>query len=217
MSKPLDDSNIRPHDPVLAALAACSPTPPQLDRDRLMFLAGRASVHPVPSTQYSVLSTEPAEQTVDRPPHITEYPVLSTQYLAPGAATRLWRSVAAVLAATSVGLAVALFTRTPPKPQVVVVRQTQPQIPKTVIIAAKSNELAPSIYRPSLATHEALPRENYLRTREVAFRMGLDALGSTTITGEPFVPTYADLMRGLNQSSQAEPSTAALGRPLSNM
>jgi len=189
MSKPLDPSGSTPHDPVLAALAACSPAPPQLDRDRLMFLAGRASAHPVLSTQYSVPTT----------------------------ASRLWPTAAAVLAATSIGLAVALFTRTVPEPRVVVVRQSQPPGTAAIVATTTSNEPARSIHAPSFASREALPRENYLRTREVAFRMGLDALGSTAITGEPFVPTYADLLRGLNQSTAAGPDSAAPARPLSNM
>jgi hypothetical protein len=63
-----------------------------------------------------------------------------------------------------------------------------------------------------------VPAENYLRTREVALRMGLDAIGSQPGgPGFSAPPTYGDLMLGLAGSRREAEGAAERRENLSNM
>src|SRR5687767_6318887 len=89
-----------PHDlkPVEQTLAAFAPRAPQLDRDRLMFLAGAESV------QGSGFGVQGSGVTV---PVITK-----------SRGSWVWPAATAAMAATSLALAVALFLRPEPRVQI---------------------------------------------------------------------------------------------------
>lgn len=180
------------------ALAALAPAPPRVDRDRLMFLAGQASV------------------IADSRPSAPEPRTLNPNALIPakGSGFRvqwgsLWPATSAALAATSLSLAIALLMR--PAPQIQVVYRDQPvavpgaavqsplpvQPPAPSLVAAAASRTPPS----DLSSH------NYLRTRDVALRLGLDALGTFKSAGgdDSPVPTYRSLLESL---SPARPRAA---------
>jgi hypothetical protein len=166
------------------SLAAVAPAPPRVDRDRLMFLAGQASA----------LSDS-------RPP----IPDLRL----PTLRTWLWPATSAALGATSLALAVALLVR--PAPQVQVVYHDRPvpfpaiapqsplpaSPPTPLLVAAAATRTPPS----DLSSH------NYLRTRDVALRLGLDALGTFSGGGGGGTPapTYRSLLESLSPARSQAP------------
>ena len=62
------------------------------------------------------------------------------------------------------------------------------------------------------------PTDNYIRTRDVALRMGLDALGGPAAFSDRLaVPTYRDLMEGAAAAGRSSAVSASPGEILSNM
>ena len=135
-------------------------------------------------------------------------------------ANRFWQFASGVLGATAAALALALVLRG--EPREVLVYRDGPAPGRTIVAAPHlSGPLEEGFHvAPVVATRPAVSRvpvENYLRTREVALRMGLDAIGLQT--GNPAFsapPTYGDLLLGLVESRQAE-GTAPRHENLSNM
>ena len=152
------------HEPAeLAAvertLAGVAPAPPQIDRDRLMFLAGVASVTP------GSAGPSPSQ-----------------------ARAWFWPASTAALAATSLALALALLVRPDPPQRIVYLDRpaTNPAAPP----APRTPEpplVARAIVGRSAPSSE-LPANNYVRSRDVALRLGLDALGSPAIGGGGNLP-----------------------------
>jgi hypothetical protein len=166
--------------PLERQLAALAPAGPRIERDRLMFLAGVASASPSGELE--------PRGTVALP-------------------RRMWPVATGAFAATSLALLVALFTRPAPQPQVVYVPAApapdnrvlpahspteQPAEQSTVSAAPAERELPSPVIR-SYAT------ENYLRTRDVALRLGLDALGTSSRDGlSSPAPSYGDCLLSLS-------------------
>ena len=191
MSHEFSSNNQIPRDlkPVEQTLAALSPQPPRIDRDRVMFLAGAASV------QGSEVRGQRSEVAKIK-----------------GAWT--WPAATAALAATSLALAVALVVRTNAPPQIVYVDRPAPAAPAMRPQVAVQPEPSPNLQ--ATATDSALPRpaprsarapqvpaDNYLRSREVALRMGVDALGTPRATGGGAASplTYFDWLAGLDREA----------------
>lgn len=194
--------------PVEQTLAAFAPAAPRLDRDRLMFLAGAASAR-------GPAEIAPVERGGSR--------------RVDAAAKRawLWPAAATALAATSLALGIALFVR--PQPQVRVVYVHPPAAPSPVSdrVATAAVEPAtkpvassirdqPHLPRAAIASPD-IPANNYLRSREVALRMGLDALGSPRSSGDgqASASTYFDWLAGLSNAQTKPDPPAAF--PLPNM
>jgi len=180
------------------ALAGVAPAPPRIARDRLMFLAGQASAeasggHQPPGSVALSIDDGPAEG------HPTGKLTLP--------ARQLWPASTAALAATSLALAIALLVRPAPQVQVVyrdrpvTVPAVAPQSPRSVqppappLVAAAASRTPPSDF----SSH------NYLRTRDVALRLGLDALGTFRSAGgdDSPVPTYRSLLESLSPRPRA--------------
>jgi len=171
----MSHENERPGDlaAVEQALAGFSPLPPQLDRDRLMFLAGRAN---------ALATDKPALRL---PP------------------TWLWPASTATLAATSLALALALAFPAA-SPPTIIYRD------RLVVAPVAEQQGQPELTRATITPVAPLPRDHeqrdhdqreitgsYLKSRELALRMGLDALGSPTYSTAPAsVSSYRDLMFG---------------------
>jgi hypothetical protein len=171
-------------------LAATTPRPPQIDRDRVMFLAGAASVK-------------------------------GSGIVVQGSGTRkaagrwTWPAATAALAATSLALAIALIVRTNAPPQVVYIERPAPAAPAMrpqVAIQTEHSPVTPAMEpvvaaAPRPAQAPQVPPDNYLRTREVALRMGLDALaaprGASGNSASPM--TYFDWLAGLGNDSSSLP------------
>jgi hypothetical protein len=182
-------------------LAALAPRAARVDRDRLMYLAGAASEQGPP--------TRPAP--VERP-------------------SWLWPSATGVLAATSLGLAVLLAMRETPEPYIVYIPAPaaaagnfadapRAPTPREQVVAAEATpgrqhaSARPTATDWSVARRGSIPRENYLQVRDVALRMGLDALavprssgGATSAEGSD-LPTYRSLMQAaFGPVDESEPS-----------
>lgn len=166
------------------ALRGLEAAPPRVERDRLMFLAGRAGAGEASDRQGISLSTP---YSINR----TQHSVQRTKH----------RVLTAVLAATSLALALALAFR-PASPPVVVYRD--PPAPQRVVMPEQPSESAPTSHLVAAASLQSRDRDrdrdrpetssSYLKTREVALRMGLDALGSPQYSAQSAEPTsYHDL------------------------
>ena len=172
------------------ALASFAPSAPRLDRDRLMFLAGQASAEGRESGFGS-------RKTDVYPPS--------------NVGTRFWPAATAALAATSLALLIALVARPTPQPQIVYLDRPpiaesgdatkQPASPAARESVAETALPGPAS-RLAAARLPAIPADNYLRSRDVALRLGLDALGSGPgADGDSSpVPTYRDLLETLSAS-----------------
>jgi hypothetical protein len=188
----VSDQRAEPLAAIEQSLAALAPAPPRVDRDRLMFLAGAAS-----ATSDSRLPTpDPRPPTPDS--------------RLPTPRAWLWPATSAALAATSLALAIALLAR--PTPAEKIVYRDRP-IHVAVDAPPPASHPAPPT-EPLLATaasHTVLPSvpaHNYLRTRDVALRHGLDALGTFPSAGgdDAPVPTYRSLLESLSPSRPRAPS-----------
>jgi hypothetical protein len=171
--------------PFEQSLAQFAPAPPQLDRDQLMFLAGAASV------QGSVQTRQ------------------SPQWL--------WPASTATLAATSLALAIALFLRPAPQTQYIVrdvPGPTQPAEGLPTVAAMPPVQDQPPRYATAPVRPQPATGDSYLKTREVALRMGLDALGSPSSGGSGLASamTYMDLLEGLARGSSAGPAAGSTER-----
>ncbi len=181
-------------------LASTSPAPPRLDRDRLMFLAGAASV-----------DCDLRPPTSDLRPLAADRRHLNTR-----TAWR-WPAATAALAATSLALAIVLLTRLAPSERIVYVPQPVElasgglQSPEPVAMVP-INTPAPSTseYR-SPTSHTASYAPGYLRTRDVALRLGLDALGTlpSGASADAPAPTYRSLLESLTPALPRSPSEPA--------
>ena len=179
--------------PMAAALTAASPAPPRIDRDRLMFLAGAASAMVPPEPRTPGTPWVPAPLTP-----------------AKGSGFRVhegyaWPAATAALAATSLALATALFLRPAPPERIVYLPQPVEsgngasasggrQPPEAILVASQNTPAQVRVVAPATA-HQ----HNYLRSRDVALRFGLDALGtlnSASGEGAP-APTYRTLLESL--------------------
>lgn len=193
------------------ALAQFSPRAANVDRDRLMFLAGAAAVE-----ARSQVSGVRSQDVLRDSPSRRRFQLV-------------WPAATVAMAATSLALAVALFLQ--PEPRVQIVYLDRP----AAVAAAESPAAAPSfveIVSPEIPQHVAVPAmvqptktpqtattrhdmpdSNYLRTREVALRMGLDALGSPRSAGGAHseAASYFDWLSGLTDASRTEPAEAAPG------
>lgn len=163
------------------ALASFTPAAPAIDRDRLMFLAGRASVEGV--------GAGPGLPAARR------------------RAAWLWPAATAVLAATSLSLALMLAWRSP-SPVIVYRDRT---LPPPAVPLPQPSEPAPVeqtlVFAPPTERNPREPSGAYLKTRDVALRMGLDALGSpphsATSTSSA---SYRDLWQGFISAPNAAPN-----------
>jgi len=174
------------------SLASFALAAPQLDRDRLMFLAGQASGGTSSLARTGI-----------------------------GSRNWYWPAATATLAATSLGLAIAMFTRPAPQTQYIV--RDQPVSNPMEKSPADLVAVQPQSPQPSrlVAAPIRPPQEtgdSYLKTRDVALRMGLDALGSPSPGRSGFSrsTTYLDLLEGLAGGSPAGPATGSTER-LPNM
>jgi hypothetical protein len=196
-----DHEHCKSPDPVLASMRALSPAPCQLDRDQLMFLAGKASAGGT-SEAYSVSPARTNGSLLRR---------------TPGQAW-IWPVAATVFAATSLVLGGMLAVH-PGMPVAAAQRIGPIRLSGSATAIQESIEGAVSRPAPAAATRRAaeVAFPNYLRTREVAFRMGLDALGtpSSTATGE--APSYGELMFEISSAARPEENRPAGSNLLPHM
>jgi hypothetical protein len=194
------------------SLGRLTPTPPRIDRDRLMFFAGQASAS-VSSASVSSASQMSAHET--SPYQTSNGPVARPTARDPrGLAGRFWPASSAVLAATTLTLAVLLGSRPAPQPRIVYrdpITPSETSRAQNTASHPTSDQAngAPAAWNPAeIVAEPALPG-NYLRTRDVALRMGLDALGSPNITGGSSAPakSYGELLHGLMQDPRGVPAS----------
>lgn len=170
MSSEFSDHSEIPDDlkHVEQSLAAMSPRPPQVDRDRLMFLAGAAAAGN------------------QGPGASGQTPLMVAQR-----SSWLWPAATAALGATSLALAVALVVRTSAPPQIVYVDRPAPPIVQAAATPGPVQEstapaeqiAAAPAARVQRNELPQIPVNNYVRARDVALRMGLDALGGPRSSG----------------------------------
>lgn len=192
MSDEIDRTPITPDalECVQQMLTRFAAAPARIDRDRLMFLAGRASAE---GSGKSVQGSGDGRQGSELS---TTFSVLSTECPAPGGsvaalnvphqprrhAAWLWPAATSLFATTSLVLLVMVIAR-PPAPPAVPAWDT----PSVVAVAEPSSPNAPPT-RPAMADRSVplgalaggppgLLANNYLRTRDVALRIGVEGLG----------------------------------------
>jgi hypothetical protein len=118
------------------------------------------------------------------------------------------------LAATSLALAIVLVTRPTPDARFVYRDREVPVAGTPQSVAAPPSTLAGTPQR-ALGTAPAatIPADNYVRSREVALRLGLDALGNWSSSGgnggDAPSPTYGSLLESFLPAGQgrSEPRT----------
>jgi hypothetical protein len=179
--------------PVEQVLAEVAPRPVQLDRDRLMFLAGQASALASGGRHEKASGARQPTESGSDPARDQGTGKLSLP------ARLLWPAATAALAATSLALAVALVLRPAPRVEFVYIeRPLEPQ-PAARQAAAQAARPAASNHAaddrpsniPSRIRSGSIPANNYVRTRDVALRLGLDALGMPRgLGGGEAAPTY---------------------------
>ena len=192
MSK--ENNEPRPLTAIEQSLASCSPTPARIDRDRLMFLAGQANALAGELHQGSMKHETSAQDARKR----LTLPVRQSW---------LWPASTASFAATSLALALALVFRADSQPPTIVYRDRPISTSDTPVPQQTTSPPATQ----SLAAASPHDREQqdisgaYLKTREVALRMGLDALGSTPYSTAPAgTSSYRDLWVGLTAASGSQ-------------
>jgi hypothetical protein len=207
----LTPAELTPELSVEHQLAAFAPRDARVDRDRLRFLAGAASEQPV----------------VFRPP-------------AGPRGHWLWPTATGVLAATSLGLAVLLALRDAREPQIVYLptpTETRPAesfdapepVPREQVVVTagaadrRGDEESPVPAAAIARSRPSIPRDNYLQVRDVALRMGLDALavpqssgGSPAAEGSD-MPTYHSLMQAAFGTVDESEPTGNAPREFSQM
>jgi hypothetical protein len=197
-------------------LSAYAPRPPRIDRDRLMFEAGRAAAvsHPAASAALSL-----------RPGVIAWFPP-APQSAAP--ASWLWPASTMGMTVVAMGLGLALLLRPVPLERVQVIRipAHAPQAAPNPTLAVSSGglnqpdrDVAPHL--PAVADEapvvalESLPENHMLRVRQVALTDGVESVvlpvsRDTTRLTPP--PTRGALMRQLAapRAAAASPSASPL-------
>jgi hypothetical protein len=207
--------------PIEQALARFVPAAPRLDRDRLMFLAGQASA--LASGQQLASGGCESPDNFDRS-HSSDIGKLTlpARRMRGSGRAWLWPASTAALAATSLALLIALVARPAPQTQIVyrarLIEVPVPTAPATRADVASHDPSSPAPplaagVRPDRTAAAAASNGNYLRSRDVALRLGLDALGSGPRTGEEAAPapTYRDLLEVLTATGARalrEPSPA---------
>jgi len=182
------------------ALTGLVPVPPRVDRDRLMFLAGAASA----GRDLASGRREPPDgvNLAERKPigKLTH------------PARPIWLATTVVLGSTSLALAIALLNRPTPVERIVyrdhevLGTETQPR----AFSGTQPQAIAGTPQRaPATASGTAaIPADNYVRTREVALRLGLDALGNWPSGGseiESPAPTVRSLLESLSPAAPRRP------------
>jgi hypothetical protein len=192
-------------EPIQRTLSSFSPAPAQIDRDRLMFRAGQANV--MASGGREAFGCEG-----DSFNPITGKLTLPARRAAFGPHW-LWPASTAAFATTSLALAMALLIR--PTPEPLIVHRDGPNA--ELAASAPQQGKAPTVDSALATAQQAMfpgestrvPENNYVRIREVALRMGLDAIGSPGAVGHgSSAPvTYGDLLEGLaGVRRQTEPA-----------
>ncbi|HUE74701.1 MAG TPA: hypothetical protein VMP01_27785 [Pirellulaceae bacterium] len=191
-------------------LTAYAPRPPRIDRDRLMFEAGRAAEvsHPAASAALSL-----------RPGAIAWFPPAPQS---PPPMNWLWPASTMAMTVVAVGLGLALLVRPVPLERVQVVERVvripshAPQaVPQPLAVSSGHRDQANHDFAGPAAedeapvlTLESLPENHVLRIRQVALTQDIDALAppvsSDTARLTP-LPTRGSLMRKL----AAPPAAAA--------
>jgi hypothetical protein len=183
-------------------LASLTPVPPQVDRDRLMFLAGAASA---------------GEETQKTGGRGQMGPVVTA-----GRSAWLWPAATAALGATSLALAIALVARSAAPTQIVYVERPAPAVSPRVAIQSNQTRENPAAAPMAAEVNQRVPRtlavpqvpaDNYVRSRDVALLLGLDALGTPRSAGGGSAAgmTYFDWLVGLDPS--ASPADQPPGNP----
>jgi hypothetical protein len=179
-----------PSDRLETELTAFAPRPPRLDRDRLMFEAGRAE----------------ALKTAGIPTPLRSIPWW------------LWPGSTLAMTAAAAALALALVWRPPAAPRVKLVDRyvylPAPAEKNTDLLPVASSALRSvgeplaAVRGPSLA---ALPPGHALRVRELILTRGVDALQSPANEGGPDAPvlTCGDFFRQMAQARGRRPPAAA--------
>jgi hypothetical protein len=172
-------NNSDPLSSIERSLAGFTPAPPQVERDRLMFLAGQAN----------------------------------SDRRAGGVSSYIWPTATVAFATSSLILAATLFLR--PEPAARIVYRDRPVAAPARPVSARSEPLIASVPAPSReAPAPRVPDNHYLQTREVALRMGLDALGSPSRASDlPSPISYGDLLFRLSAGAMS-PTSAEI--PLEN-
>lgn len=167
-------------------LAGLSPMPPRVDRDRLMFLAGRAN---------ALASEQGSPADCDGLLRISSDATMPRS-------SWLWPASAAAFAATSLALAVAVVFQTASRPTIVY--RDQPVPAPFAELSQPTKSLVANSMTPTLPSDREQGETSgaYLKSREVALRMGLDALGSPPYSAAPAITSsYRDLWIGLTSTS----------------
>lgn len=187
-------------------LSAYAPRPPRIDRDRLMFEAGRAAEvsHPAASAVLSL-----------RPGVIAWFPT-GPQPAAP--LNWLWPASTMAMTLVAMGLGVALLLQPAPRQRVPIVRipAHAPQAASPLAVSSGGlNQPHQDFAHGPAAEEEApvialesLPENHVLRLRQVALTQDVDALApslSRDTTRLTPLPTRGSLMRSL----AAPPAAAA--------
>jgi hypothetical protein len=190
-----------------AELSAYSPRPPRIDRDRLMYEAGRAAAQ-------SQLS--PAVGAVLRHGVIAWFP--SPPTLIP--TNWLWPAATLALALVSVSLGIALLVRSGPVDREPIARRDRQgnvalDEPRTTAVssgglpaAALQHEPPPAATPEPVLSVDSLPEDHLLRVRQIALTEGVDALAlpaGREASRMSAPPTRGTLMRSLSLP-QASPA-----------
>ncbi len=195
-------------------LSAYAPRPPRIDRDRLMFEAGRAAA----------LGQSPAGVGVPlRPGVIAWFPGPPT--LVPS--SWLWPASTLAMTVVAAGLGIALLLGSTPLERVQVVERVVripapvPQTAPQPTLAATSGGLHQADHdlprqpfaeeEAPVVTIESLPENHLLRVRHVALTQGVDALtpsASRETRRLSPTPTRGSLMRKLASPPAAAPTPA---------
>jgi hypothetical protein len=183
MSSDHDHAQSQSIELVERLLARWKPAQANINRDELMFLAGRASAASAP---------------------------IPVSGLAVGSRSRrlpwIWPATSVALAATSLALAIALYRQpvrlvtvvaAPPVPVSVDNPLEHDSGASTASLASANRDESPAPPRTAARATSG----HYIQTRDVALRIGVDALGNTT--SQSFsapIPSYFELMQGITSA-----------------
>lgn len=188
-------------DQVERDLSAYAPRPPRIDRDRLMFEAGRAAaatMTPVAGAAFVLPSVAALPQSPLRSPYW------------------LWPTSTLVMTVVAAGLGLVLSVRSVPLERVHVVERfvpapssaphpapSHPAPSSTIAVSGDGlhrRELNHQAEEGAVLTIESLPENHLLRVRHVALTQGVDALAPVVSSESPRTvppPTRGALMRAM--------------------
>jgi hypothetical protein len=197
-------SNQLPHDPgpgeIEADLSAYAPRPPRIDRDRLMFEAGRAAVQSQLSAGAAAAMRQGFVAWFPSPP--TFFPT-----------SWLWPASTLAMTLVALGLGIALLLRPDPQERMPVVDRvrhapaaSRPATPHPPLLVnsgglpptGQQDRPEPPAPEGPVVSLDSLPENHLLRVRQVVLTQGVEALPSpvvreTTRLSPP--PTRGALMR----------------------